>query len=373
MQDQLPPVQPTTPMAPKNQAKLERLKAWVRKNPKMAIVYLVGALAIITLLVAGIVAAVAPQKLPNVLKVTNYKKPDPVYYSPLTGNKVADEAATKRPITAIMIENSPDARPHSGLKQAGVVYEAIAEAGITRFLAVYQESKPQLIGPVRSLRPYYLDWATAYDASIAHIGGSKAALDEVRNGKYRDIDQFFNAGAYWRATDRYAPHNVYTSFERLDALNASKGYKESNITAWPRQDGKPAEAQNATSVSINISSALYNTQYQYDAANNVYLRSIAGQASNDREEGRLSPNVVIAMKVSMGRVMEDGWRESITTVGNGEATIFQNGVATAATWSKGARNEQIKFTNADGKEIKLNRGQTWIAAVPNGTGSVSWQ
>ncbi len=350
-----------------------RLKAWVRKNPKMAAVYIIGILALLTLITTALVAAFAPQKLPDSLKVTSYKKPDPVYYSPLTGNKVADEAAAKQVATAIMIENSPDARPHSGLKQAGVVYEAIAEGGITRFLAIYQEAKPQLIGPVRSLRMYYLDWATPYNASIAHIGGSAAALAEVRNGKYKDIDQFFNAGSYWRATDRYAPHNVYTSFEKLDALNASKGYKESTFTAWPRQDGKPAATPNATSITINISSAWYNTHYQYDADNNVYLRSIGGEASNDREEGRITPNVVIAIKVNMTKVMEDGWRESITTTGSGDATVFQNGIATAAKWSKGSRTEQIKFTDTEGKEIKLNRGQTWIAAVPNGSGSVSWE
>ena len=107
-----------------------------------------------------------------------------------------------------MIENSPDARPQSGIKQAGVVYEAIAEGGITRFLALYQEAKPGLIGPVRSVRMYYVDWAAPYNASIAHIGGSAAALAEVRNGNYRDIDQFFNSGSYWRAIA--TPRTMYT-------------------------------------------------------------------------------------------------------------------------------------------------------------------
>jgi hypothetical protein len=146
------------------------------------------------------------------------KKPDPVYYSTLTGKKVKDEAMTTWPTAAIMIENSPDARPQSGLKQAGVVYEAIAEGGITRFLALYQEDKPTLIGPVRSLRPYFVDWLTPYNASVVHVGGSSAALKRIRNGEYRDIDQFFNASTYWRSTDRYAPHNVYTNFNRIDAL-----------------------------------------------------------------------------------------------------------------------------------------------------------
>ncbi len=328
-------------------------------------------------MIAGIVVALWPQqpqpaKAPTVV-TKKPAPPPPTFYSPLTGTQVADEAAIKQAVTAIMIENSPDARPHSGLKQAGVVYEAIAEGGITRFLALYQEAKPQLIGPVRSLRMYYVDWAAPYNASIAHIGGSAAALAEVRNGNYRDIDQFFNAGAYWRATDRYAPHNVYTSFEKLDALNASKQYTSSTFTGFARTDGKPATTPTATSIDMTISSAWYNTHYDYDAATNTYPRSIGGQPSNDREEGRIAPSVLVAMKVDMAKIFEDGWRESITTTGSGSAHIFQNGTVTEATWHKNSRAEQLQFTGADGKPIALNRGQTWITAIPNGTGAIAWQ
>ena len=272
-----------------------------------------------------------------------------------------------------MIENSPDARPQSGIKQAGVVYEAIAEGGITRFLALYQEAKPGLIGPVRSVRMYYVDWVAPYNASIAHIGGSAAALAEVRNGNYRDIDQFFNSGSYWRARDRYAPHNVYTNFERLDALNRSKGYVESKFTGFARTDDKPHETPNATSINMTISGALYNTHYDYDKASNSYLRSIGGAPSDDREEGRITPKVVIAMKVDMAHVMEDGWRESITTSGAGSAVIFQNGIANEVTWRKNSRNDPLQFIDGNGKEVPLNRGQTWITAIPNSHGGVSWQ
>ena len=351
-----------------------RVRHWTHQHPRKTIVYAVGILAGLTLIVATIIALLFPQKSPDSLTVGSLKKPDPViYYSPLTGRTVESEAVTKQAVTGIMIENSPDARPQSGIKQAGIVYEAIAEGGITRFLALYQEAKPTLIGPVRSVRMYYVDWVAAYNASVAHIGGSAAALSEVRNGNYRDIDQFFNAPSYWRATDRYAPHNVYTSFEKLDALNTAKGYTESNFTAWPRQNGKPADTPTANSVSINFSGPLFNTQYSYDKSSNTYLRSIGGVDSNDREQGRITPSVVIAMKVTMVRVLEDGYRESIQTTGSGEAIVFQNGIATPTTWHKATKGDSITFTTSDGKELALNRGQTWIAAVPNDGGSVSWQ
>lgn len=295
------------------------------------------------------------------------------YYSKLNGIQVAAQSDLSKPVTAIMIENSPDARPHSGIKQAEAIYEAIAEGGITRFLVLYQQHKPQLIGPVRSLRMYYVDWLAPYDASVAHVGGSHASLQEVRNGGYRDIDQFFNGGSYWRAGDRRPPHNVYTSFERLDALNASKGYKSSNFTSLTRTDGKANDKPNATSININFSSSWYNTHYDYDKASNSYLRSIGGQPSNDREEGRLAPSVVVALHVNETTVMEDGWRQSIVTTGTGKATVFQNGTVAEYTWRKNGRKNPLEIIDSAGKPVALNRGQTWIAAVPNSGGGVSWQ
>lgn len=360
---------------PKKPSLRLKIRTWIVAHRTMS--YLIG--GIVLILIAGVTAAFATYQAPVETKAPAVviKKPKPapavVYYSPLTGEKVETEAAMTQPTTAIMLENSPDARPQSGLKEAGIVYEAVAEGGITRFLAIYQQEKPELIGPVRSVRMYYVDWLAPYNASVAHVGGSAAALAEVRNGNYRDIDQFFNSGTYWRATDRYAPHNVYTNFQKIDALNATKGYTSSTFTAFSRVDGKPSSAPDATSIAINISSPLYNTTYAYDKTSNSYLRSLAGVPHLDREKGQIAPSVVVAMHVDMTLVLEDGYRESITTTGSGKATIFQNGTATEAVWSKADRASQIKFTDASGKDIPLVRGQTWIAAVPNGTGSVSWQ
>lgn len=353
----------------------DRIKAWVKAHRVLAIFIGVGTLVFLAAAGAIVYTLVTSKPLLSQYnaKITMTERPKPVFYSPLTGEKVADEAATKQAVTAIMIENSPDARPQSGIKQAGVVYEAVAEGGITRFLTLHQQDKPKIIGPVRSLRMYYVDWLAPYNASVAHIGGSAAALAEVRKGGYRDIDQFFNAGSYWRATDRYAPHNVYTSFEKLDALNAQKGYTSSSFTGFPRTDSKPAETPDATSVTINISGPLYNTSYSYDSANNRYNRNLAGKPHTDREDGAITPSVVIALKVNMHRVLEDGYREEIEANSTGQAFIFQNGTVAEVTWKKPSRQSQLAFYDTQGKEVPLARGQTWISAVPNSGGSVSWQ
>jgi len=354
----------------------KRITSWTHYHRTTTLLMISVGVLLGASMVAGVLLYQSPKQIVNT-KTTIKKTPTPapvVYYSPLSGEKVPDMASTQQAVTAIMIENSPDARPQSGIKSAGVVYEAIAEGGITRFLTLFQQTKPQLVGPVRSVRLYYVDWLAPFQASVAHVGGSKFALDEVRNGSYRDIDQFFNGGSYWRATDRYAPHNVYTSFQRLDALNAKKGYTTSTFTPWLRKDGAPSKTPTATKIDITISGPLYNSHYQYDAPSNTYVRSEGGAPHNDREAGQLAPSVVIVIDTVMTKIFEDGYREQITTSGSGRARIFQDGVVIEGTWSKKDRGSQIIFTDSTGKEIPLDRGQTWITAVPaNQGGKVTWQ
>lgn len=354
---------------------LEKVETWFHHHHTATYAIAAVFILLISLLVGAILFYKPPEKaIQSNTVVKQQPAPAPVkFYSALTGIEVADQAATTQAATAIMIENSPDARPQSGLKAAGVVFEAVAEGGITRFLAVYQQEKPQLVGPVRSVRLYYVDWLAPFQASVAHIGGSKFALDEVRNGNYRDIDQFFNAGTYWRATDRYAPHNVYTNFERLDALNAAKGYTQSAVAGFARKDAAPSATPNATSIAVKISGPSYNSSYTYDATSNIYLRSQANAPHTDREAGQITPTTVVVMNVAMTKVMEDGYREQITTTGEGKATIFQDGIVIEGVWRKPDRGTQISFVDAAGKVLELNRGQTWITAIPNGTGAVTWQ
>lgn len=341
---------------------------WFKRHKKLVIILSIVAVLVIGGGVATGLYFLNKKEAPD---TSQNQEPEPepepiVYYSPLTGLETKDEPSTKQAVTGVMIENSPEARPQSGIKNSGVVFEATAEGGITRFLVLYQQEKPTLIGPVRSVRIYYVDWLAPFNASIAHVGGSYDALREVRNGKYRDIDQFFNSSAYWRATDRYAPHNVYTNFNRLDALNKSKGYTTSAFTGFARADSEAAETPDVTKVNVTISSQLYNSSYTYNAKTNSYDRSQAGAKHLDRENGQISPRVLIIM-----RVATNGYK--VTTTGSGNAFIFQNGTLIKGKWSKKNRTSQIVFTDQSGKEVELARGQTWIAAVSNTYGNVSWQ
>lgn len=343
---------------------------------KRGLGYFLSAMLVVVLAGAGVLTWMWLQPVPQETAIfpAAQKAPEPPkYFSPLTGALVADDATTKRHVTAVMIENSPDARPQSGLKDAGIIYEAIAEGGITRFLALYQESRPALIGPVRSVRPYYVEWAAAYDPSVAHIGGSARALGMIRSGNYGvDIDQFFNPAGYWRASDRRAPHNVYTDFDKLDALSTAKGKTSSTFTPFDRKEDKKVDPPNATQIHLPISSAWYNVDYQYDAASNSYLRKVGGEAHIDREGGQLQPRTVVALLVGMTREMEDGYREQITTTGTGRGFVFQDGTVTEVTWQRDTDKSPLKLLDAKGAVVALNRGQTWITAMPS-TKVPTWQ
>lgn len=290
--------------------------------------------------------------------------------SKLTGVQVAPEL-NQRTVTGVMIENSPDARPQSGLLDAGVVYEAVAEGGITRFLALFQETKPSYIGPIRSSRPYYLDWLLPFNATYAHVGGSPAALAQIKELKVKDLDQFANAGAYQRVTQRYAPHNVYSSIEQLYKLAESKGYTTGTFTGFERKAEAPTKVPpTARIIDFAISSSLYNAHYEYDAGTNSYKRSEGGKIHIDEKSGtQLSPKVVIAL-VTPSALDKDGTHNSYTTTGSGKMYVFQDGTVTEGTWTKESRTSQFVFKDSTGAILKLNPGQTWISLVTT-AGSVT--
>lgn len=361
--------------ATKQQKPLEfKKRSIVKKGPttKKEKVVFASALAFIVFVGVGLLWFINNQNWGSPTAVKTSTTVAKKYYSPLNGVEVADEAATKHAVTAVMIENSPDARPQSGLAEADVVFEAVAEGGITRFIALYQSSRPSLVGPVRSLRPYYADWAAGFDPSVAHVGGSPEALTMIRSGNYGvDIDQFFNSSYYWRATDRAAPHNVYTNFDKLDALNASKNHTSSTFTFAPRTNEKAVEKPDASQINIDVSTGVFSVSYSYNATSNSYDRKQGGVAHTDREKGQISPKVVIALKTSIS-LSSDGSHMSIATTGSGQAYVFQNGTVTEGTWSKDSAKGQLFIKDATGKEIKLVRGQTWITTVGDDK-NVSWQ
>jgi hypothetical protein len=311
-----------------------------------------------------------------------YTPKDTRVRSTLSGMLV-DPEVNQRPVTGVMIENSQDARPQSGIDQAGVVFEAIAEGGITRFLTLYQDTQPDYIGPVRSARPYYVQWCMGFDCALAHAGGSPTALQNIRTWGTKDLDDA--TGYFWRISSRYAPHNLYTSTAKLNEYETSRGYNAPNFTGFSRKNDQPYKAAAAppagkttqqtapvdartaaTSIDFTISTPLFNSHFDYDATTNSYNRSQAGAphmaVDGSGNQSQIRPKVVIAMVMQYG-IESDDLHSFYTVVGSGEATIFQDGTVTKASWSKADTTAPLRFTDATGKDIPLNPGQTWLTAL----------
>jgi hypothetical protein len=347
-------------------AKQKGFKAWLKRLSKKQRILLIA--AIVLVLASGGFAVYyfffKPEPAKPAVIVKKEIPPPPAgqpLVSSLTGLPISDATINQRPVTGVMIENSPDARPQSGLNQAGVVFEAVAEGGITRFLTLFQDSEPDYIGPIRSVRPYYVIWATGFDAGIAHVGGSADALKMLRQDHVtKDLDQFFNPGPYHRVSNRYAPHNMYSSVTALREMQQQKGYT-STYTGFARKPEAKSAAPNATSMDFNISGAIYNPHYDYDAATNTYKRSEGGKPHIDEKSGQqLSPKVVVALVMPQGR---NGIYTTYNTLGSGEAFIFQDGTVGKATWHKPGYKDQMTFTDGAGAPVKFNPGQTWLSVV----------
>ena len=187
-----------------NEKEPKKFIHWV-KHHKLASVLIV--LTVIALAGGSAMAfgLFGKQTQTTVIKVIKKPAKPTTVASPLTGLQVAPKIA-EQPITAVVIENHPDARPQSGLSQAGVVYEALAEGGITRFLAFFLDEKPKEVGPIRSIRTYFVDWALEFNAPVAHVGGNIDALDIINPLGMKDMNEFAYGPYFYRTTDRYAPH-----------------------------------------------------------------------------------------------------------------------------------------------------------------------
>jgi hypothetical protein len=287
--------------------------------------------------------------------------------APLTGELV-DPALAARRVLAVVIENSPDARPQSGYNEADVVYETLAEGGITRTLALFQSKDSKEIGPVRSARDYFIEWLSEFNGIFAHVGGSSTALATISQAKIPDLNQFYNGSYYWRSSDRYAPHNVYTTTEKLYAAAKANGLA---VTGAPvpfsfKSDTAEKDRSVAQTITVNFSGSLFQVVYKYNPKTNTYARSVAGVPAKDKNTGvQVAPHNVFVLYTSIVPYVNAAGEKAVrinTTGGKGD--LFQDGKATQITWSKASRSARTVYKDFNGKEIQLNRGQTWIEVVP---------
>lgn len=296
--------------------------------------------------------------------------PPQQYTRRLDGVLVASQPEADAVPVGIMVENLTTTRPQSGLGAARVVYETLAEGGITRFLALFLPGDDVgKIGPVRSARHYYVDWVEEYGAPYAHAGGSPQALGQISRDKVPDLNGIGGAWRYfWRDRSMAAPHNLFTNGEQLARAMQELGYAtEARFEPWvfedPQQPAVPEPL--ASTVTVNFSSPAYAVLFTYDRGTNAYLRSNGGTPHLDRSTDRqLRADNVIVQFVRKPIPLGEKARIDLETEGEGKAVVVRNGHATEGTWKKNGTAGRTQFFTVDGSKMILNRGVTWVLVVP---------
>ena len=281
----------------------------------------------------------------------------------LDGVYVDPKEANYYPL-AVMIDNDPNARPQTGLARAQIVYEALAEGAITRFMAIFASatSTPDEIGPVRSARPYFVDWAQGYNALYAHVGGSPEALAELTTIAMHNINEFYQGKYFWRAKDRLPPHNVLGSAGELYAYLENLNAYSSNYRSWQYKDEAPAEERGGQNIEINYNNPLFAVAWQYDKEQNQYRRFMADSPHNDADGTPITTKNIILLKVS-SQVVDAQLRRHMQNIGDGKAWYCLDGTCDEGTWKKPSLTEREVIYNAQNEEVKFNTGTTWIEVV----------
>jgi hypothetical protein len=365
-----PEVEPKPGTEAPAEPKAKRKHFWTRRWFKIT-----APIVAVLLIAGGSVAAVVmhhktpPKKMAAIVaSPTPPATPTPIY-SPLTGLPTTT-AGAQAPVIGVMIENLyPQARPQSGLGTAGLVYEALAEGGITRFEAIFQEPLPASLGPVRSLRPYFLDWGLEHNIPVVHAGGSQPALAEIGPLGLKDINALKYDGSYfYRITTRYAPHNLYTNNTLLTKLDSDLGFATApTFTPFAYKADAPMSAPTHPTISITFSSAPYNVSYQFDPKTDSYARSMGGAPHIDANTNSqiFVKNIIVEyVSTSYGTQADGDPMTIMQLVGSGKALVFNDGGMTSGTWSKASDSAQTKYLDSSGNPIQMNRGNTWIDVVP---------
>jgi hypothetical protein len=355
----------------RHRSRKEQLKNIVQQTlvglPTEAFMAKVGILVVLVL--AILVAALLPQfvvKVSDTEQAQEVATPMMTYRHPLSGAVMYEEVAPPQ-VFSVMIDNHEEAWPPAGINQAFLVIEAPVEAGISRMLAFYSDDQAvEKIGPVRSARPYYLDWAAEFDALYAHVGGSNEALDLIASGGTFDLNQYWWGEYFWRARDRYAPHNVFTSTELLRAfytLREAAGVAPTRLyDLWMFKDPEPT-GDDGVGLYVDFWAPVYMVDWEYDGQTGRYVREQFSEPHViDAGEQIMADNVAVV--ITDIKIIDNVGRREIRTTGEGEAYVLQDGVVIEVTWKKPSTSERLKFYDrATGTEIVMNAGTTWVEVV----------
>lgn len=308
--------------------------------------------------------------------------------------KAKDNWQVRRPL-AVMIENHVESRPQSGLSSADIVYEAVAEGGITRFMAIFFCNLSDVqVGPIRSARTYFLDWVLPYDALYAHVGGANTpgqadALGQIIKFKLKALNQFsIGFPTFWRDYQRLGhpvatEHTMYSTTQKLWEVGSKRNWTATDNTgrswdesfiAWKFKDssGGSGTGPDANQIQVTFwqNQPDYEVSWQYEKSCDCYKRKNGGtdQMDLNNKQQLSAKNVIVQFKKESNAF--DGYEGNVhllyKTTGSGKALIFIDGKVIEGQWVKPTRNVREKFLDRGGKEVSFNKGVIWIQTVPEG-------
>ena len=307
------------------------------------------------------------------------EEPEPQlpYVNPLTGEGCETDIGRNRPV-AIMLNNLKKALPQLGVSQADIIYEAVAEGGITRMLGVFQSVEGVgEIGSVRSARDYYVSLAFGHDAIFLHAGGSPQAYDAIQDWGVTALDCVngpYEGTLFWRDQDRRKSmgleHSVLTSGETI--LELLPTYKRVTLEheegyTYPMSflpAGETARGEAAGRVEVRFSS--YKTGvFTYDSESGLYKVEEYGEPYVDGNTGeQVAVKNVVVLFTDVSAIQGDSaGRMKVRTTGTGEGILFCDGVRQDITWTKDSNSSPLEYTGADGQPVEFGVGHTYVNIV----------
>lgn len=296
-----------------------------------------------------------------------------VIYAPRRLDGVPDVAtvANRWPVAA-MIDGSVGARPQAGLQEASVVYEALAEGGIPRFMAVFAHYEPRLIGPIRSVRPYFVRYAAEYPAALIHAGGSPDGQALLKQLKLLNMEGIKGPTAKYFFRQGIGVSTLFTRGSSVKTVIATASYFKKKPTYHPWQFGTEAplkkRGKGVHGARVDLGAGRnYVVEYKYNRASNTYVRYTGGRPQIDKlTRKQVQTKNVVLLFVPKEKVVDKKGRIELKTVGKGNAVFMKDGKAITIKWSKASDRARTIFKDKYGREIKFNRGNIWITIVPKG-------
>ncbi|WP_338471591.1 DUF3048 domain-containing protein [Niallia sp. XMNu-256] len=300
--------------------------------------------------------------------VPSQKNDEYPYQFPLTG--IGSEEEIQGRAVAVMINNHPLARPQSGLNQADIVFELLAEGKVTRFLAIFQSEKPNKVGPVRSARKYYIELAKGYDSLFVAHGYSPEAEQMLKHGFIDHINGMQHDGTLFkRAKNRKAPHNSYIYFDDIvkgaNKNNYDMNQAPNSLDFLSDKEIETLVGEQAISIDISYNDSAFNSKLEYDEDLKKYERYSAGKLTvdYDSDEPVLIDNLLVIE--TSHKVIDDAGRREIDLTSGGKGYLFQKGKMITVEW-KNVEGRILPYYN--GVKAELVPGRTWVNVIPKSSG-----